>query len=252
MAEVDPTQEKLKKYEKAVKKLKAANDKAAKELTTQKSTFDAALAEKSALVESLKAAAEGAKEDGGGGDGLQEKVEEQEEKIKEGEENVKKMEENMKLQEAATKDKLETQKTKLETEWKKKFEEAQLNAGAPKKEKKGSSDEVPNDYIPGFNPTGNIIIWNFITAAFLLFFRCPGIQLRLFKFFLPFRLEFCFLSFKFVFGCGLLKLHILFHLFYIFFPFFDFFFLFFNLLLQTISAAAIFFCPFCSSLERFH
>ncbi|SVC13274.1 uncharacterized protein METZ01_LOCUS266128 [marine metagenome] len=149
MAEVDPTQEKLKKYEKAVKKLKAANDKAAKELTTQKSTFDEALAEKSALVESLKAAAEGAKEDGGGGDGLQEKVEEQEEKIKEGKENVKKMEENMKLQEAATKDKLETQKTKLETEWKKKFEEALLNTEAPKKEKKGSSDEVPNDYIPG-------------------------------------------------------------------------------------------------------
>ena len=149
MAEADPTQEKLKKYEKAVKKLKAANDKAAKELTTQKSTFDAALAEKSALVESLKAAAEGEKEDGGGGDGLQEKIEKQKEKIKEGEENIKKMGENAKLQEAATKDKLETQKTKLETEWKKKFEEALLNTEAPKKEKKGSSDEVPNDYIPG-------------------------------------------------------------------------------------------------------
>ena len=37
MAEADPTQEKLKKYEKAVKKHKAANEKAAKELATQKS-----------------------------------------------------------------------------------------------------------------------------------------------------------------------------------------------------------------------
>ncbi len=142
MAEADPTQEKLKKYEKAVK-----NDKAAKDLVAQKKTFDEALAEKSSLVESLKAA-EGSKEEGGGDD-LQEKIEEQEEKIKEEEENVKKMEEKMKLQEAATKDKLEAQKTKLETEWKKKFEEAQLNAEAPPKAKKGSSDEVPGDYIPG-------------------------------------------------------------------------------------------------------
>ena len=59
MAEADPTQEKLKKYEKAVKKLKAANEKAAKELATQKSTFETAIAEKAALVESLKAAAGG-------------------------------------------------------------------------------------------------------------------------------------------------------------------------------------------------
>ena len=49
----------------------------------------------------------------------------------------------MKLQEAATKDKLETLKTKIETEWKKKFEDAALNADAPKAEKKGSADEVP-------------------------------------------------------------------------------------------------------------
>ena len=46
MAEADPTQEKLKKYEKAVKKLKAANDKATQELASQKKTFESALAEK--------------------------------------------------------------------------------------------------------------------------------------------------------------------------------------------------------------
>jgi len=150
MAEADPTQEKLKKYEKAVKKLKAANEKATKELAEQKKTFESALAEKASLVESLKAAAEGSKEEGGGGgEDLQEKIEEQEEKIKEGEENVKKLEEKAVLQEAATKDKLEAQKVKIEEEWKKKFEEAALNAEAPKKEKKSSGEEVPSDYIPG-------------------------------------------------------------------------------------------------------
>jgi chemotaxis protein MotB len=151
MAEADPTQEKLKKYEKAVKKLKAANEKATKELAEQKNTFESALAEKSSLVESLKAAAAGGKDEGGGGDedALNEKIEEQEEKIKEGEENVKKLEEKAVLQVAATKDKLEAQKVKIEEEWKKKFEEAALNAEAPKKEKKSSGEEVPNDYIPG-------------------------------------------------------------------------------------------------------
>ena len=149
MAEADPTQEKLKKYEKAVKKLKSAHEKATKELAEQKKTFESALAEKSSLVESLKSAAEGGKDEGGSEDALNEKIEEQEEKIKEGEENVKKLEEKMKLQEQATKDKLEAQKTKLETEWKKKFEAAALNAEAPKKEKKSSGEEVPNDYIPG-------------------------------------------------------------------------------------------------------
>ena len=54
----------------------------------------------------------------------------------------------MKLQEQATKDKLEAQKVKMDEEWNKKFEEAQLNSGAPK-EKKSSGEEVPSDYIPG-------------------------------------------------------------------------------------------------------
>lgn len=148
MAEADPTQEKLKKYEKAVKKLKSAHEKATKELAEQKKTFESALAEKSSLVESLKASAEGSKEEGGGGEDLQEKIEEQEEKIKEGEENVKKAEEKFKLEEQVTKDKLEAQKTKIETEWRKKFEEAALSADKPK-EKKSSGEEVPNDYIPG-------------------------------------------------------------------------------------------------------
>ena len=149
MAEADPTQEKLKKYEKAVKKLKAAHEKATKELAEQKNTFESALAEKASLVESLKASAEGSKEEGGdGGENLQEKIEEQEEKIKEGEENVKKAEEKLKLQQQATKDKLEAQKTKIETEWKKKFEEAALDTDKPK-EKKSSGGEVPGDYIPG-------------------------------------------------------------------------------------------------------
>ena len=151
MAEADPTQEKLKKYEKAVKKLKAANEKATKELAEQKNTFESALAEKSSLVESLKAAAAGGKDEGGGGDegALNEKIEEQEEKIKEGEENVKKLEEKAVLQVAATKDKLEAQKVKIEEEWKKKFEEAELNADKPKEKKSSGDGEVPLDYIPG-------------------------------------------------------------------------------------------------------
>jgi len=149
MAEADPTQEKLKKYEKAVKKLKAANEKATKELAEQKKTFDSALAEKSSLVESLKAKSEGSKEEGGGGEDLQEKIEEQEEKIKEGEENVKKAEEKLKLQEQSTKDKLEALKTKIETEWKKKFEEAGLNADKPKEKKSSGEGDIPGDYIPG-------------------------------------------------------------------------------------------------------
>ncbi len=149
MAEADPTQEKLKKYEKAVKKLKAAHEKATTELTEQKMTFESALAEKAALVESLKAAAGRSKEEGGGGgEDLQEKIEEQEEKIKEAEENVIKSEEKIKLQEQATKDKLEAQKVKMDEEWNKKFEEAGLNTDKPK-EKKSSGEEVPNDYIPG-------------------------------------------------------------------------------------------------------
>ena len=150
MAEADPTQAKLKKYEKAVKKLKAANEKATKDLAEQKTTFDSALAEKASLVESLKAAAAGGKDKGGGGDedALNEKIEEQEEKIKEGEENVKKLEEKAVLQVAATKDKLEAQKVKIDEEWKKKFEEAALNADKPK-EKKSSGGDVPLDYIPG-------------------------------------------------------------------------------------------------------
>ena len=149
MAEADPTQEKLKKYEKAVKKLKAANEKAAKELAEQKKTFESALAEKSSLVESLKAAAEGSKEESGGGEDLQEKIDEQEEKIKEGEENVKKLEEKAVLQVAATKDKLEAQKVKMDEEWKKKFEEAGLDADKPKEKKSSGDGEVPGDYIPG-------------------------------------------------------------------------------------------------------
>ena len=150
MAEADPTQEKLKKYEKAVKKLKAANEKAAKELAEQKKTFDSALAEKSSLVESLKAAAEGSKEEGGGdGEDLQEKIEEQEEKTKEAEENVMKGEEKLKLQVQATKDKLEAQKVKMDEEWKKKFEEAGLDADKPKEKKSSGEGEIPGDYIPG-------------------------------------------------------------------------------------------------------
>ncbi len=150
MAEPDATQEKLKKYEKAVKKLKSANEKATKELAEQKKTFESALAEKSSLVESLKAASEGGKEEGGGGeDALNEKIEEQEEQIKEKDESVKTLEEKMKLQEASTKDKLEAQKVKIEEEWKKKFQEAALSADQPKEKKSSGEGEVPGDYIPG-------------------------------------------------------------------------------------------------------
>ena len=151
MAEADPTQEKLKKYEKAVKKLKAANEKATKELAEQKNTFESALAEKSSLVESLKAASasEGGGDDAGAAEAQQEIIDQRTAELEEEQGKVIKGEEKLKLQEQATKDKLEAQKTKLETEWKKKFEEAALNAEAPKKEKKSSGEEVPNDYIPG-------------------------------------------------------------------------------------------------------
>ena len=149
MAEADPTQEKLKKYEKAVKKLKSAHDKATKELAEQKKTFESALAEKSSLVESLKSAAEGGKDEGGGEEALNEKIEEQEEKIKEHEENIKKAEEKAVLEEAATKDKLETQKVKIEEEWKKKFQEAALSADQPKAKESSGDGELPGDYIPG-------------------------------------------------------------------------------------------------------
>jgi len=151
MAEADPTQAKLKKYEKAVKKLKAANEKATKELAEQKNTFESALAEKSSLVESLKAASasEGGGDDAGAAEAQQEIIDQRTAELEEEQGKVIKGEEKLKLQEQATKDKLEAQKTKLETEWKKKFEEAALNAEAPKKEKKSSGEEVPNDYIPG-------------------------------------------------------------------------------------------------------
>ncbi|MGY8766667.1 MAG: hypothetical protein ACKVI5_07380 [Nitrospinaceae bacterium] len=83
MAEEDAAKEKLKKYEKAVKKLKAANQKAEKELSSQKSTFEAALAEKSTLVETLKAAAGGDKKEDSTEAKLKETLEEQDDKIKE-------------------------------------------------------------------------------------------------------------------------------------------------------------------------
>ena len=152
MAEADPTQAKLKKYEKAVKKLKAANAKAEKELTDQKKTFESALAEKASLVESLKAAAgsSGGEDDGSSEEAQQEILEDREAQLEEEQKKVIKLEEKAVLQEAATKDKLEAQKVKIEEEWKKKFEEAQLNADAPKAEKKSSGEgEVPGDYIPG-------------------------------------------------------------------------------------------------------
>ncbi|MBT6601411.1 MAG: flagellar motor protein MotB [Nitrospina sp.] len=152
MAEADPTQAKLKKYEKAVKKLKAANAKAEKELTDQKKTFESALAEKASLVESLKAAAgsSGGEDDGSSEEAQQEILEDREAQLEEEQKKVIKLEEKAVLLEAATKDKLEAQKVKIEEEWKKKFEEAQLNADAPKAEKKSSGEgEVPGDYIPG-------------------------------------------------------------------------------------------------------
>ena len=150
MAEADPTQEKLKKYEKAVKKLKAANEKATKELAEQKNTFESALAEKASLVESLKAASsEGGGDDAGAAEAQQEIIDQRTAELEEEQGKVIKGEEKLKLQEQATKDKLEAQKVKIEEEWRKKFEEAALNAEAPKKEKKSSGEEVPNDYIPG-------------------------------------------------------------------------------------------------------
>ena len=150
MAEADPTQEKLKKYEKAVKKLKAANEKATKELAEQKNTFESALAEKASLVESLKAASasEGGGDDAGAAEAQQEIIDQRTAQLEEEQGKVIKGEEKLKLQEQATKDKLEAQKAKLDEEWKKKFEEAALNADKPK-EKKSSGEEVPNDYIPG-------------------------------------------------------------------------------------------------------
>ena len=135
MAEEDAAKEKLKKYEKAVKKLKAANAKAEKELASQKSTFEAALAEKSTLVETLKAAGGGDKKEDSTKAKLEETVEDQKDKIKEQEGVIKKGEDNAKLQEQATKDKLEGQKLKIEEEWKKKFLEAALDTDKPKEKK---------------------------------------------------------------------------------------------------------------------
>lgn len=152
MAEADPTQEKLKKYEKAVKKLKAANEKATKELAEQKNTFESALAEKSALVETLKAASGSADEggdDAGAEEATQEIIEQKTAELDEEKGKVNKLEEKMKLQEQATKDKLEAQKVKMAEEWKKKFEEAELNADKPKEKKSSGDGEIPLDYIPG-------------------------------------------------------------------------------------------------------
>ena len=152
MAEADPTQEKLKKYEKAVKKLKAANEKAAKELVEQKNTFESALAEKAALVESLKAASEsagGGDDDAGAAEAQQEATDQLTGELEEEKGKVVKAEEKLKLQEQATKDKLEAQKVKMTEEWKKKFEEAGLNAEKPKEKKSSGEGEVPGDYIPG-------------------------------------------------------------------------------------------------------
>lgn len=152
MAEADPTQEKLKKYEKAVKKLKAANEKATKELAEQKNTFESALAEKSALVETLKAASGSADEggdDAGAEEATQEIIEQKTAELDEEKGKVNKLEEKMKLQEQATKDKLEAQKVKMTEEWKKKFEEAGLNADKPKEKKSSGDGEIPLDYIPG-------------------------------------------------------------------------------------------------------
>ena len=149
MAEEDAAKEKLKKYEKAVKKLKAANVKAEKEIASQKSTFEAALAEKSTLVETLKAAAGGDKKDGGDDEKLKESLEEFKEQVEEQKVIIKKSEDNVKLQEQATKDKLEGQKLKIEEEWKKKFQEAALDTDKPKEKKSSGDGEVPGDYIPG-------------------------------------------------------------------------------------------------------
>ena len=116
MAEADPTQEKLKKYEKAVKKLKSAHEKATKELAEQKNTFESALAEKASLVESLKAASasEGGGDDAGAAEAQQEIIDQRTAELEEEQGKVIKGEEKLKLQEQATKDKLEAQKAKLD------------------------------------------------------------------------------------------------------------------------------------------
>ena len=135
-----------KKLEKAVKKLKA-------ELDSQKADLQAQLQDKAALVDSLKAkveAAGGEEKEGGddekAGGALQELIDEQKEQIEEKEEYGKKLEEKLKTVEANTKDKLETQKNKLEAEFTKQLDEA---GGGKPAEKKGSSVDVPADYIPG-------------------------------------------------------------------------------------------------------
>ena len=133
-----------KKLEKAVKKLKA-------ELDSQKADLQAQLQDKSALVESLKAKVEASGGEEGGDDkagvALQEVIDEQKEQIVEKDDYGKKLEEKLKNIEASTKDKLETQKNKLEADFAKQLEEA--GGGGKPAEKKGSSEDVPADYIPG-------------------------------------------------------------------------------------------------------
>ena len=137
-------QAKMKKLEKAVKKLKS-------ELDSQKADLQAQLQDKSALVESLKAKAEAAGGEEGNDDkagaALQGVIDEQKEQIVEKDEYGKKLEEKLKTIDAGTKDKLETQKNKLEAEFTKQLEEA--GGGGKPAEKKGSSEDVPADYIPG-------------------------------------------------------------------------------------------------------
>ena len=91
--------------------------------------------------------AAGGEEGGDGGGALQELIDEQKEQIQEKEEYGKKLEGKLKTVEASTKDKLETQKNKLEAEFEKQLEEA--GGGSKPAEKKGSSEDVPADYIPG-------------------------------------------------------------------------------------------------------
>ena len=137
-------QAKMKKLEKAVKKLKS-------ELDSQKADLQAQLQDKSALVESLKAKVEASGGEEGGDDkagaALQEVIDEQKEQIVEKDEYGKKLEVKLKTIEAGTKDKLETQKNKLEADFAKQLEEA--GGGGKPAEKKGSSEDVPADYIPG-------------------------------------------------------------------------------------------------------
>ncbi|MBT5969095.1 MAG: OmpA family protein [Nitrospina sp.] len=113
MAEENP---KLKKYEAAVKKLKAANEKAAEKLEKQKNKY-------------------------------QEALDKQKEAVAQEKDKVEKGIDKLKLQEQQAKDQLDNQKTKLNEDWEKKFEEAGLKKKPA--EKKGSTAEVPNDYIPG-------------------------------------------------------------------------------------------------------